>query len=117
MIKRIHSDSRRSIDLIEDILKDDREVTLIRLKAGKAIGACVHQDREYMCLISGEIFCTIGCVREFLITGDARTIPPKKPHMFVAKTDSIIMEWGCKFSDKGKHDEKMRKEVDEINES
>lgn len=115
MIKRVHSDDRRDIDLYEGLLSNDREFTFIHLKKGKAIGGCLHKTVEYMTVVEGEVFVTIGNVKEFLIDGDSRTIPPETPHMFHAKIDSIIIEWGVRFEDKGRKDEKMLKEVNKIN--
>ena len=115
-INKIHEDDRRKISLLSGLIDKDREFTIIHLKKGKAIGGCVHQEVEHMCLIDGSMFVTIGSVHESLIAGDAREIGPMAPHMFHAKEDCIILEWGVKPEDKGEHDAEMRSEVNEINE-
>ena len=116
IVKRVHEDFRRSIDLIEEFFDDNREFTIINLKKGKAIGGCIHSIIEYMVVVEGEVFVTIGNVKEFLIDGDSRTIPPETPHMFHAKIDSKIIEFGVPASDKTRKDKKMLKEVIKINE-
>jgi len=118
-IKKIHSDERRTIYLIENLLKNNKEFTIIKLNKGKAIGGCIHSIAEDFCIIEGfgefiwkegHKINSIGYVK-----GEHSLIPPNTPHMFVAKEDSIIIEWGVPASDKNKYDEKLRKIVDEIN--
>lgn len=114
-ISEVHKDDRRTISLLSGLIEEDKEFTIIHLNKGKAIGGCVHKEREFMCVIDGSVFVTIGQVQEFLISGDGRCICAKKPHMFVAQEDSIIIEWGVSPEDKGKYNKEMRDEVNKIN--
>ena len=114
-LKQIHKDKRRSIHLVEDLLPEKREFTIINLKADKAIGGCLHSEKEYFVVIKGSMDVDLGDGAFHCSTGYSGVIGPETPHMFWAYEDTIVCEWGVKTTDKGCKDAKMRALVDEIN--
>lgn len=114
--KEVHSDERRTIYADETLL-DGREISIIKLNKGKAIGGCYHTCWEHMCVLDGQIFVKIGNMEAVFKTGDSFSIPPLVPHLFWASKDSLVMEWGVTTEDK-KNDNKhpdMRAYVNRVN--
>ena len=114
---KAHEDNRRSIHIVDGLLNDNKEFSIIKLKKGKAIGGCKHSRIEYMCLLSGCIVTQLGDKDFVMFPGESKEILPYVPHMFVAEDDSIICEWGITTEEKenNKKDEKMLVLVNEIN--
>ena len=113
----VHSDDRRDIHLIDGLLDEGKEFTIIRLNKNKAVGGCVHHTKEYFCVIKGTIKVDMGNYWKDVLykTGDSGEIYAKMPHMFYALEDSIVIEWGVPASDKKEHNKEMREKVDKIN--
>ena len=114
-LKTVHVDDRRRIYLIEDMLMDRSEFTIIDINKNKAIGGCIHPTAEFFCIIEGEVWVKIGESTQIMTAGQSGYIPANYPHMFVGITSATVIEWGVKPEDKGTHDKQMRKEVNVIN--
>lgn len=113
--KEVSVDERRSIFVNDKILEDDKEVSIIKLKKGKAIGGCIHSEEENFYIIKGNVMVK-GCQFDGVYTqGEAGIFPPDAPHMIYAREDSIVLEMGIKAKDKKKKDKEMKKEVDKLN--
>jgi len=113
----VSRDERRTIFVNNTLLKD-KEISIIKLNKGKAIGGCLHNNREYYVILSGTVEVhkkNKPIVLE--LEGCAGTFNPKEAHMFVAYEDSLIMEYGLTTEEKlkDKKDEEMRKEMENIN--
>lgn len=117
-IDKVHEDERRSIDVIPNLLTEEREFSIIRLNKGKAVGGCFHSETEYFCIIKGKVFVVLGDFEGIMYPGMGDKILPNTPHLFEAiGEDAIIAEWGIKTIDKGldKKDIKLKELVDKIN--
>jgi quercetin dioxygenase-like cupin family protein len=114
-LKEVHKDERRSINLIENLLPDRKEFTIINLNKNKAIGGCTHPTGEYFCVINGTINAKIGNSVRIMTAGQSGYIMANYPHMFFGITDAIVIEWGVLPENKGTHDKDMRDEVNRIN--
>ena len=117
-LTKVHEDKRRSINVIDGLLEDDKEFSIISLNKGKAIGGCMHKKKENFFVVKGKVFCKIGDLEMTLPEGNGGDIPANKPHMFYAmKEDCIIVEWGISAEAKQKDgkDFKMKEMVDKIN--
>lgn len=91
--KEVSSDERRTI-LADTSLLDGKEISIIQLKKGKAVGGCIHKNDEYYCVISGCVVITKDVENTIGMAGDAGTFYTGVAHAFFAEEDSIIMEWG-----------------------
>jgi mannose-6-phosphate isomerase-like protein (cupin superfamily) len=116
-LKKIHEDERGYIYLLEDMLKDGKEVTFLELKKGYARGGCMHSNDEYMVVIKGKITLVLGNNEEELVAGDSKLLPKGIGHSFIGIDDSIVCEWGITSEEKDSRnrDLKMRQRVEEIN--
>lgn len=117
-MKTIHSDDRGDINLIlgSDLCGLD-EITIFTTKKGHARGGCIHlNSNEHCCLIAGEVEYFVGDFIFKCKPGDPISIPRNTPHYFVAKTDSVMAEWGASPEEKKNKHLETRKIVDEINE-
>jgi mannose-6-phosphate isomerase-like protein (cupin superfamily) len=94
-----HSDERRTI-LANTELLNGKEISIIKLKKGKAIGGCIHKNDEYYAVISGCVVVTKGVENTVGMAGDGGTFYAGVPHAFFAEEDSIIMEWGISPEEK-----------------
>jgi len=119
VFKLVHSDERRDIYSNIDLL-NGKEVSIIKLKAGKAIGGCVHLKDEGFAILKGEGFIEWGeekskYTNDNLMTGN---ILKWTPHAFYAEEDSIIIEWGITPEEKknSPKDEELLNSVKEYNE-
>lgn len=117
LFRDVNSDDRRRVFVNNGLLKD-KEISIIELKKGKAIGGCLHNNREYYVILAGTVEVhkkNKPIVLE--IEGCTGTFNPKEAHMFRAYEDSIIMEYGLTTEEKlkDKKDEEMRKEMENIN--
>ena len=112
----IHSDDRREI-LANTTLLDGKEISIIKLKKGKAVGGCMHEKEEYFAVIDGCVLISNGVVNTVGLPGDAGTFYPNTPHAFYAEEDSVIMEWGISPEEKKKDlkDKEMLNKVKEYN--
>lgn len=97
----VHTDERRSIFANTDLL-DRKEISIIKLKEGQAIGGCIHDDIEYYAVISGNVMVMNGVENTIAFPGDAGIFYKGNPHAFYAYKDSILLEWG--ISPEGKKD-------------
>ena len=114
--KEVHSDERRTI--YADIsLLDGKEISIIKLNKGKAIGGCMHSKDEYWAVLSGCVLVSTGVVNTIAMSPDSGTFYANTPHAFYAEDDSIIMEWGISPEDKlnSPKDEEMLNRVRELN--
>lgn len=113
--KLVSEDKRRKIYADTELLKG-KEVSIIELKKGKAIGGCIHKLDENFFILSGRVLVGIGMERTIYEEGYTGTFFSKEPHMFYALKDSIIIEYGLTLEEKGnKKDARMLKEVNEYN--
>jgi mannose-6-phosphate isomerase-like protein (cupin superfamily) len=112
----VSDDERRSIYANTEILSG-KEVSIIKLNKGKAIGGCLHNKDEYWCILSGEVIVSIGLENIVCMSPDSGTFYSGTPHAFYAMVDSIIMEWGISTEDKkdSPKDEDMLNRVKELN--
>lgn len=108
----VHSDERRTIYGNVDLL-DGREVSIIELKKGKAIGGCLHHRNEYYCVLRGDVLVLTGSESEVKLDGEGGMFPKEVPHGFIALEDSLIMEWGISPEEKKDNpkDEKMLEQI------
>ena len=96
----VHSDARRSIFANDELLKDKKEISFIKLNKGKAIGGCIHDKNEYMCVIDGEVLVLLGDKRFMMGRGHSICIPANTPHTFMSAEEALIMEWGITAEEK-----------------
>lgn len=115
--KEAHSDGRRTIFANTELL-NGKEVSIIKLNAAKAIGGCMHSEREFYTIISGLVIIRNGDEKCIETDGSSGIFNPLTPHAFFALRDSIIMEWGITPEDKlnSKKDGKLLSEIREYNE-
>jgi uncharacterized cupin superfamily protein len=97
--KEVSKDSRRSIYGNTDLL-NGKEISIIQLKKGKAIGGCRHNQDEYYSIISGCVIVSKDVENIISLPGDGGTFYSGVAHAFYATEDSIIMEWGISPEDK-----------------
>ncbi|GAJ22796.1 unnamed protein product, partial [marine sediment metagenome] len=107
------------------------EITLLVTKKGFARGGYIHDLRDEFCVcVEGlvELYITGEPEREtnpspqhkkgFNLTnlhkGKPVLIPSGKPHYFVSKNNSVVLEWGTKITE-SKHHPETRAFIDEIN--
>jgi mannose-6-phosphate isomerase-like protein (cupin superfamily) len=114
--KEVSNDERRTIYGNTDLL-NGKEISIIQLKKGKAIGGCMHHDNEYWAVVSGEVIVSTGPENKVAFPGDAGIFPADVPHAFYALQESIIMEWGLEKSIKenSPKDKEMLNRVNELN--
>lgn len=114
--KEVHSDERRTIFVNNTLLKD-KEISIIKLKKGKAIGGCLHNKDEYYCILSGCVMVMNGVENIISMDGDSGIFRENTPHAFIAEEDSIIIEWGISPEDKKNNpkDEEMLNRIKEFN--
>lgn len=114
---KVHSDSRRDISVINNLLEDEKEFSIIELHKGKAVGGCMHENVEYVAVLSGKAVITIGEEDFFAEPGFCKTISAGTTHMFEGLTDCIICEWGITEKEKvnNKKDPEMLAMVNIIN--
>lgn len=114
--KSVSKDERREIFANTELLSG-KEVSIIKLNKGKAIGGCIHNKDEYYCILSGVVLVMNGIENTVAMPGDAGIFSALNPHAFVAEEDSIIMEWGISPEEKkdNKKDEEMLKRIKEFN--
>jgi len=111
-----HSDERRTIYANTELL-NGKEISIIKLNKGKAIGGCIHPKDEYWVVLSGCVLVSTGVVNTIARSPDSGTFYANTPHAFYAEDDSIIMEWGISPEDKlnSPKDEEMLKRIKELN--
>jgi len=120
-LEHIHQDDRGEIKaLVGSEFLPAEEVTVFTTEHGYARGGCIHRESsEHICVLAGRIVFVIKGEQEnadiVMCAGDSYTIPPNTPHYFYSITDSVVMEWGPKISEKGERDEAFRKIVDAMN--
>ncbi len=114
--KEVHKDERRSIFANIDLL-NGKEISIIKLNKGKAIGGCIHNKDEYYAIIDGRVLISNGNENTIGLAGDGGTFYSGTPHAFYAEEDSIIMEWGINPEEKQKDlkDKEMLNKVKEFN--
>lgn len=112
----VSSDDRRKVFANTELL-DGKEISIIKLEPGKAIGGCIHEDFENYLIIKGIVEVWIGKDKMWHQDGDSGIFPEGVPHAFVnkSKETAIIMEYGTSPEDKKAHDPRMREEVNKIN--
>lgn len=114
--KEVHSDERRTIYANSELL-DGKEISIITLKEGNAIGGCYHSSEEYYVVLKGKVEIWNGTQRYIATQGDAGTFLAGRPHSFIAKEDSIVMEYGISEEEKksNKKDTEMLNAINKIN--
>lgn len=118
-LRLIHEDKRGGIYLVEDLLEGNKEFTFMEIKKGFARGGCVHSNKEYFAVIKGKVKFIIGDKEKILEAGSSGFFLEGIPHAFIGLEDSIVSEWGITSEEKklDKKDNKLRKIVDDINNS
>lgn len=114
--EKVHSDERRTIYANNELL-NGKEISLIKLNPGKAIGGCVHKkDDERFVILKGKVQIWDGSIKYYGMQG---TFEKNTPHAFYNNSNEValIMEFGTSPDDKNTHDEYMRKEVNMLNNS
>ena len=115
---KVHSDDRRSIHVLQNLLKDKKEFSIIKLKKNKAIGGCMHNDKEYYIILEGKVMVRTNNSEIEGKMGDGGIFHKNTPHMFIGLEDSIICEFGITEDEKinsPKHIQ-MLEEVKRLNE-
>ena len=113
-IKKVHEDERGEIFVIP--CTKEKDLAMFKTKKGYARGGCVHVfDDEYFVVIKGKIACIIDDEYLEYDEGMSGMIPRNSPHMTIALTDSILMEWGARRDDKNVYHEDYREKVKKIN--
>lgn len=118
-INKITEDSRGAIFLVDKLLSDNKEFTLMEIKKGFARGGCVHSNDEFFAVINGKVKFICGKIEKEISAGYAGRILASEPHAFIAIEDSIVSEWGITTEEKKAdiRDAKLRELVDNINKS
>lgn len=113
----VSADERREILANTELLPEGKEVSIIKLKKGKAIGSCMHSSDEYWAVLDGCVLVSNGVVNTIALSPDSGTFYANTPHSFYAETDSIIMEWGISQQEKmnSPKDEDMLNRIKELN--
>jgi mannose-6-phosphate isomerase-like protein (cupin superfamily) len=116
-VVKVHEDNRGTIYSLSGITSDGKEITVLDTRRGFARGGCVHNvSQEYVTVLEGIVKYWIGDEHpEILRKGMSTVIPAKTPHMLVAQTDCIVMEWGKTKDELDGKDLEMRKKVEKIN--
>lgn len=121
-LKKIHTDARGSINLMQDLLENNKEFTFMGINKGFSRGGCYHQNKENFVVIKGKVRYIYGPINgpyndKILSVGDSGLINPGLSHAFIALEDSIVSEWGITTPEKEADvkDPVLRKVVDEYN--
>ena len=121
-LKKIHADARGSINLVQDLLSNNKEFTFMEINKGFARGGCYHLNKENFVVIKGKIRQIYGPINgpyedKILEQGESGLINPGIAHAFIALEDSIVSEWGIATSEKEADvkDPVLRRVVDEYN--
>ena len=113
--KKVSEDDRRTIYANDKLLESNKEVSIIHLKKGKAIGGCVHSSDENMFILKGSVFCSFGDGWELYEEGYGRVIESGTVHAFMAPLDDcIIIESGITKAEKDES-VKIAHMLDEVN--
>lgn len=117
-LNKVHSDLRRDIHVIKDLLEDDKEFSIITLNPGKAIGACSHSNDEEFFILKGEVLIFVGDERRRCSEGYHNKFDAGTPHGFYSEKGAIIIEYGISEQEKLENikDKKMIEELNRINE-
>lgn len=115
--KEVHSDERRTIHVLNGLLDDKKEFSIITLNPGKAIGGCYHKHDEKFIIIKGEVLIFVGEERIMCNEGYSGTFWAGKAHAFYSKNGATIIEYGITEEEKinSPKDKKMLEEVNRIN--
>lgn len=113
-ITKIHEDERGEMYIIP--LDDEKDLLIYTTNAGYARGGGVHTESdEYFVVIQGDVEVYHGDSWHSYHAGQLGFIPRGTPHMMIAATDCLMMEWGAPRSDKNTFDETLRQKVENIN--
>jgi len=114
---KVHSDERRSISVLQNLLKDKKEFSIIEIKPGKALGGCLHENNEHFIVLEGEVEVFIGTMKVNCLAGYKGTFPLRTAHGFYSEKGAIVCEFGITEEEKKNSlkDETMLKEINEIN--
>ena len=114
-LNKIHSDKRGDIYTLTELLVFP-EITLFKTNKGMARGGCIHNiNREFVCVLEGNIRYTTPRQSVELEAGDTYRINSNTPHYFESLTDSLVVEWGATPEEKAVKHPEFRKIVEEIN--
>lgn len=115
----VSEDDRRSIFATNELLKDKKEFSVIKLKPGKACGGCKHKNDEEFYILEGEVVVFIGNQRILYKKGFGDKFYTGDTHAFYSEKGATIIEFGITEKQKKKSikDKKMLKELNEINAS
>jgi mannose-6-phosphate isomerase-like protein (cupin superfamily) len=116
--KSVSSDERREILANTELLPEGKEVSIIKLNKGKAIGGCIHNKDEYWTILSGCVIVVNGIENTVAMAPDSGTFYMGTPHAFFAEEDSIIIEYGITPEEKqrNKKDTELLTRVNKFNE-
>ncbi len=104
-LTKVHKDHRRKISVILGMMEGDKEFSIIELNKGKAIGGCYHSQEEGYLILKGEVL-VLGVFLDKKLTYKKVKVPhhgiflSNEAHGFLAKEDSIIVEYGITTEDK-----------------
>jgi len=91
---KIHEDKRGSI---HGLWKDGREYIVLFTKKGHIRGGDLHKSKQYDMVLNGEMEIRyIINEKEHIRTlteGDMISFEPTVPHVFIAKEDTLMIEW------------------------
>ena len=116
-LAKINEDKRGFVYVVNGLLEEKREFTILEIKKGAARGGCLHSKDEHFVVISGRVKIIYGDKEWEAKAGESGTFLANVPHAFIGIEDSIISEWGLTFEEKdlNRKDDSLRRIVDEAN--
>jgi hypothetical protein len=114
-LTKVHEDARGAIHLIENLLPNNKEFTILEIKKGYARGGCYHKSIENWVVIKGIVRVgtydvanfTNGVTSDNIVhsnigasTGTSGVFRPGIAHYFEATEDAIVIEFGVATAEK-----------------
>lgn len=113
-LKKIHEDNRGEMYVIP--LENDKEIKILTTKEGYARGGCYHEKNdEFFMVIQGTVNFLIGGRWATYPEGSSGLVPKGLPHMMIAETDCLTIEWGATKAETETRHEGYRKYVESLN--
>ncbi len=115
-IKLVHKDNRGEIYIIK--LRDGIQFNMLTTKKGCGRGGDLHPHRQFDLVLEGEFEVWLKKTKiekKVFKKYDYIVIPPKIPHLFIAKKDTVMLEWWDKEF-KATYYKPFRKIIENINE-
>lgn len=115
-LRNVHNDKRGEIHVIDEFLKDNKEITLIHTNKGFARGGGIHKyNTEHHTIVEGKMKYIVNDEEFILNAGDSLSIDKGIPHYCIALENSITIQFGTTPIEQQDMYGKFRKIVDEIN--